>query len=115
MMQFYDDGVIQADRQAITLRRYDFPSGTAKVIPVSKIRGYKAEPLGLFMARFNIWGSPDLNRRRWLPLDTYRPLKSTLITFDVPGERPQPACTPARPDDFTALLDDLLKREKDRA
>lgn len=102
----YDDGLIQLDREAITLRRYHFPSGTSKVIPLKTIRGYKAEPLGLFWHRFRIWGSSDL--RRWLPLDVRRPLKSTLITLDVPGTRPRPAFTPAKPREFTALLDTLL-------
>lgn len=106
MMQFYDDGVVQLDRAALTLRRYHFPSGTAKVIPLDQIRGYQAESLGFLMARFNIWGRPDL--RRWLPLDVYRPLKSTLVTLDVPGLRPKPACTPTRPKEFIALLDELL-------
>ncbi|MFV0494929.1 hypothetical protein [Mycobacterium sp.] len=100
----YDDGVVQLDRAALTLRRYHFPSGTAKVIGLADIRRYKAEPLGLVMARFNLWGSPDL--RRWLPLDPYRPLKSTLITLDIAGSTP--AFTPARPDDFIGLLDELL-------
>lgn len=104
MMQFYDDGVVQLDRAALTLRRYHFPSGTAKVIPLDQIRGYQAESLGFLMARFNIWGRPDL--RRWLPLDVYRPLKSTLVTLDVPGMRPKPACTPTRPKEFIALLDE---------
>ncbi|CAM4389558.1 hypothetical protein MB901379_04823 [Mycobacterium basiliense] len=106
MMRFYDDGVVQLDSQALTLRRYHFPSGTAKVIPLNAIGGYKSEPLGLLTQRFRIWGSSDL--RRWLPMDVYRPLKSTLITLDIPGARWQPAFTPERPDDFTALLDDLL-------
>ena len=44
--QYYDDGLIQLDREAITLRRYHFPSGTSKVIPVRAIRGYTAKPLG---------------------------------------------------------------------
>ncbi|BCI92592.1 hypothetical protein NIIDMKKI_77980 [Mycobacterium kansasii] len=82
-MQFYDDGVVQLDRAALTLRRYHFPSGTAKVIALDDIRGYKAEPLGLLTHRFRIWGSSDL--QRWLPLDVNRPLKSTLITLDIPG------------------------------
>ena len=102
----YDDGLIQLDRAAITLRRYHFPSGTSKVIPLDGVRGYQAEGLGLFTHRFRIWGSSDL--RRWLPLDLRRPLKSTLITLDVPGTWPSPALTPERPDEFTALLDDLL-------
>ncbi|KKC05257.1 hypothetical protein [Mycobacterium nebraskense] len=106
--QSYDDGLVQLDRAAITLRRYHFPSGTSKVIALSSIRGYKAEGLGLFTQRFRIWGSSDL--RRWLPLDVSRPLKSTLITLDVPGIRPSPACTPARPAEFTALLDELLSQ-----
>jgi hypothetical protein len=102
----YDDGQVQLDREAITLRRYHFPSGTSKIIALDRIRGYRAEPLGLFMHRFRIWGSSDL--RRWLPLDIRRPLRSTLITLDVPGTRPSPAFTPADPGEFTALLDRLL-------
>jgi hypothetical protein len=90
------------------LCRYHFPSGTAKVIALSAIRGYKAEKLGLFTQRFRIWGSSDF--RRWLPLDISRPLKSTLITLDVPGTWPSPAFTPAHPDEFTALLDTLLRQ-----
>ena len=104
----YDDGLIQLDREAITLRRYHFPSGTSKIIALSTVRGYKAEPLGLLMHRFRIWGSSDL--RRWLPLDVGRPFKSTLITLDVPGTRLSPAFTPTHPEEFTALLDELLER-----
>ena len=104
----YDDGLVQLDRAAITLRRYHFPSGTSKVIALGAIRGYKTEGLGMFVQRFRIWGSSDF--RRWLPLDVQRPFKSTLITLDVPGTWPSPAFTPARPDEFTALLDDLLSQ-----
>ncbi len=104
----YDDGLVQLDRAAITLRRYHFPSGTSKVVALDTIRGYKAQRLGLFTQRFRIWGSSDL--RRWLPLDMSRPFKSTLITLDVPGTWPSPAFTPARPDEFTALLNDLLSQ-----
>ncbi len=102
----YDDGLVQLDREAITLRRYHFPSGTSKIIALQHVRGYKAEPLGWFMQRFRIWGTSDL--RRWLPLDMGRPLRSTLITLDVPGTRPSPAFTPADVEKFTELLDQLL-------
>jgi hypothetical protein len=104
----YDDGLVQLDQEAITLRRYHFPSGTSKVIALSSIRGYKAEPLGLFTHRFGMWGSSGLHR--WVPLDIGRPFKSTLITLDVPGTWPHPAFTPANPEEFTALLDMLLKQ-----
>lgn len=106
----YDDGVVQLDRAAITLRRYHFPSGTAKIIALDLVSGYRVESLGLFAARFSIWGTPDL--RRWLPLDMYRPLKSTLITLDIPGTKP--AFTPARPDEFIDCLDELLSARSER-
>lgn len=102
----YDDGLVQLDREALTLRRYHFPSGTSKIIPLRSIRGYEATPLGPLTHRFRLWGSSDL--RRWLPLDMGRPRKSTLITLDIPGHRLRPAFTPAHPDEFVALLDELL-------
>ncbi|MCB0933582.1 MAG: hypothetical protein KDB71_17010 [Mycobacterium sp.] len=110
--QYYDDGQVQLDRFALTLRRYHFPSGTAKVIPLQSIKGYRVEPLGLFAQRFRIWGSSDLDLRRWLPLDVRRPWKDTLITLDVPGTWPSPAFTPANPDEFRAAFDDLLAEDR---
>jgi len=102
----YDDGLVALDHRAITLRRYHFPSGTSKVIPLSAVRGYRAEALGL-AHRFRIWGSSDL--RRWLPLDVKRPLRSTLITLELDGSPwPRPAFTPADPQQFSELLDELL-------
>ena len=106
--QYYDDGQVQLDRFALTLRRYHFPSGTAKVIPLHAIKGYRAESLGLWMQRFRIWGTSD--PRRWLPLDVRRPLKSTLVTLDVPGTWPSPAFTPEDPEAFLAMLDEVLER-----
>lgn len=108
--KFYDDGLIQLDREALTLRRYHFPSGTSKIIPLRDIRGYRSTSLGLFVQRFRIWGSSDL--RRWLPLDVWRPLKSTLVTLDVPGTYPDPACTPVRPTQFVELLEELLAQSR---
>jgi hypothetical protein len=98
--------MVQLDRSAITLRRYHFPSGTAKVIPLRSIKGYEFEELGMFLQRFRLWGSSDF--RRWLPLDIGRPLKSTLVTLDVPGLKLRPAFTPARPQEFRTVLDELL-------
>ena len=103
----YDDGLVALDHRAITLRRYHFPSGTAKVIPIAAVRGYRAEPLGMLTHRFRIWGSSDL--RRWLPLDIGRPMRSTLITLELAGSPwPQPAFTPAEPKEFQKLLDEVL-------
>ena len=106
--QHYDDGLIQLDREAITLRRYHFPSGTSKIIPLRDVRGYKAEPLSFINERFRLWGSSNL--RRGLPLDVRRPIKPTLVTLDVVGARTNPAFTPQWPTEFLARLDELLDR-----
>jgi hypothetical protein len=108
--QYYDDGLVQLDRHALTLRRYHFPSGTARVIPLQSIRGYKTQPLGMWLQRFRLWGTSDL--RRWLPLDARRPLRSVLVTLDVPGVWPSPAFTPAEPGDFLAMFDEVLQRRR---
>lgn len=76
------------------------------MIPLQSIRGYRAEPLGIWMQRLRIWGSSDL--RRWLPLDMRRPVKSTLVTLDIPGTWPSPAFTPEDPEMFLTVLDELL-------
>jgi hypothetical protein len=107
-LQYYDDGQVQLDRHALTLRRYHFPSGTAKVIPLQSIRGYRAESLGVLLQRFRLWGSSDL--RRWLPLDMRRPLKSTLVTLDIPGTWPSPAFTPEDPEWCLSVFAELMDR-----
>ncbi|UUO02282.1 hypothetical protein M4D79_01520 [Mycolicibacterium novocastrense] len=104
--QLYDDGMIQVDREAVTLRRYHFPSGTSKIIPLGSIRGYTVSPLN-WVHRYRFWGSSDL--RRWLPLDMRRPLKDRLVTLDVAGNRWRPAFTPERPDQLIEVLDELLQ------
>jgi hypothetical protein len=108
--QYYDDGLVQLDRHALTLRRYHFPSGTARVIPLQSIRGYRTQPLGMWLQRYRLWGTSDL--RRWLPLDPRRPLRSVLITLDVPGVWPSPAFTPAEPANFLTMFDEVLQRRK---
>lgn len=102
----YDDGLVRLDEQAISLRRYHFPSGTAKVIPLGAIGGYTVEPLGVLMQRFCLWGSADL--RRWLPLDVQRPMRSTLVTIDIADTWPQPAFTPVDAETFLAVFEELL-------
>ena len=103
--QYYDDGLIQLDREAITLRRYHFPSGTSKVIPLRDILDYSTSSLNP-LHRFRLWGSSDL--RRWLPLDVGRPLRSTLVTLEVARSYWRPSFTPADPQRFTEMLDELL-------
>jgi len=101
----YDDGLIQLDGRAITLRRYHFPSGTSKVIPLGAIRRWRAEPLN-WVNRYRLWGSSDL--RRWLPMDLARPSRSTLVTVELDDGWWHPAFTPVRPEEFVERLTEVL-------
>lgn len=92
----YDDGLIQLDRQALTLRRYHFPSGTSKIIPLQAIRGYRVETMGLAFDRFRIWGPPTIHVAgcRWTYGDPSSP-PWWCSTYRAPGPaRPSPRCAP---------------------
>ena len=84
--QFYDDGLVQLDRQALTLRRYHFPSGTSKIIPLQAHPRLQGRVTGPVHAIGSGSGARS-DLRRWLPMDVWRPIKSTLVTLDVPGSR----------------------------
>ena len=104
----YDDGLIQLDGRAITLRRFHFPSGTSKVVPLGSIRTWRAEPLS-WVNRYRLWDSSDLHR--WLPLDLARPSRATLVTLELDDGWWHPAFTPVRPEEFVALLTEVLARD----
>ena len=107
--QYYDDGLIQLDREAITLRRYHFPSGTSKIIPLRSIRGYKAEPLGLITERFRIWGSFDpapLDAAGRLAPDQVDPGDARRAGYAAQARR----SPRSGPKEFLARLDELLDR-----
>ncbi len=108
---------------AVTLRRRPDPAGSSSdhVAPlplsVGHLEGHPAaddpglpgrDHWGWWFNRFRIWGRSD-DLRRWLPLDVWRPIKSTLVTLDVPGTRPSPAFTPLRVKEFLGILDDTAR------
>ncbi len=100
-MQFYDDGVVQLDRAALTLRRYHFPSGTAEVIHWTRSADIRLNRWAFLMARFQLSGA---TRPSPLAATGCTGQKSTLVALDVPGMpgRNQPARP--RPKEFIALL-----------
>ena len=101
--QYYDDGQVQLDRYALTLRRYHFPFRHSKVIPVRLIRATGPSRSGADQ-RFRIWGTSDL--RRWLPLDIRRPPPVGADHPRRPGTWPAPlAFTPEDPEEFVAMFE----------
>jgi hypothetical protein len=98
----YDDGKVRLDDDGITLRRYYFPTLTAKHIRYRDIRSVETRTMGWMTGRGRLWGTTD--PRLWLPLDGDRPGKETLIVLDL-GRIVRPAFTPEQPDRVVALIE----------
>jgi hypothetical protein len=97
----YDDGRVLLDADGVTLRRYYFPFGSSKHIPYGRIRQVEARPMGWWTGKGRGWGSAS--PRYWLPLDTSRPHKDTLIVLDT-GDYVHPAFTPDDPGKVLELI-----------
>lgn len=97
----YDDGRAILDGEGVTLRRYYFPTGASKHIPYRKIRDVRARPMGWLTGKGRGWGTAHPGY--WLPLDTSRPRKNTLVVLDLGGKL-KPAFSPDDPDRVLAIL-----------
>lgn len=103
----YDDGLVQLDDDGIILRRYYFPLATSKHIRYQDIRGVEARPMNWLTGKGRLWGTGTL--RYWLPLDTKRPSKDTLVVLDL-GGKVKPAFSPDNPEQVVALIQQHLAR-----
>lgn len=97
----YDDGRAILDGRGVTLRRYYFPTGASKHIPYRKIRHVRARPMSWLTGKGRDWGTAHPGY--WLPLDTSRPRKNTLVVLDL-GGKVKPAFSPDGPDRVLAIL-----------
>ena len=91
----YDDGLIQLDREAITLRRYHFPSGTSQDHPAAVDPRLQGRPLGLLIS------IPDLGQYRSAPLVAPGCVAADEVHTGDAGRAgcvAKPAFTPQRPE-----------------
>jgi hypothetical protein len=105
-MDLYTDRLVTLDDEGITIRRYRFPTGSAKRIRYDDVRGVRARPLGMRTGRWRLWGSAG---RTWLPLDNGRPRRPVVIDLDVGGWL-HPGFTPDDPDRALAVLTARTRR-----
>lgn len=89
------------DADGVTLRRYYFPVGASKRIRYSEIRRVEARPMTWLTGKGRGWGSAHPGY--WLPLDTGRPHKDTLVVLDV-GRYVKPSFSPDDPDRVLAII-----------
>jgi hypothetical protein len=98
----YDDGRVRVDSDGITLRRYYFPTGTAKHIRYSDIRSVDLRPMSWLTGKGRLWGTSS--PRYWLPLEAGRANKHTLMVLDL-GGKVSPAFTPDEPERARDLIE----------
>lgn len=97
----YDDGAVVLDDEAVTLRRYYFPTGMSKRIDYGRIQAFEARPMGWLTGKGRIWGTAHPGY--WLPFDAARSRKRKLVVLDV-GARVKPSFSPDDPDRVLELL-----------
>ena len=78
--RLYDDGLVQLDRAAITLRRYHFPSGTSKVIALDSDPRIQGRVVGPVHAAV-----PHLGQLRLPPLAAAGRATAHQVDVDHPG------------------------------
>jgi hypothetical protein len=106
----YDDGRVMLDAEAVTLRRYYFPSGSPKRIPYRDIKDVRVQRMGWLTGKGRGWGTA--HPRYWLPLDVTRPRKDKLVVLDL-GQTVQPAFTPDEPERVVGIIRERLGRADD--
>jgi hypothetical protein len=85
MNTLYKDGLIEIADQEIVFRRYYFPFGGDKHVPLSQIESIQARLPSFFGGSWRLWGSGDLFCRMWFPLDGARPSRDTIFVAVLSG------------------------------
>lgn len=95
MHAMYDDGLVACTERGLIIRRYYFPSGTAKRIPYAKIQQVRWIPLNLWTGSWRLWGSGDFVH--YFNCDLGRPRKRIALIIDL-GRTVKPVITPDEPE-----------------
>ena len=104
-MASYNDKHISLDHCGLTIRKYYFPSGASKTIPIHLIQSVLVAPLGS-LDRWRIWGAGDfgLTLRHWYNADMKRPTKHIALIVTMTGSKTHPVLTPDDPLDLMNAL-----------
>lgn len=82
MSTLYKDGLIEVTDQEVVFRRYYFPFGGAKHVPLSQIESVQVRPPSVAFGSWRIWGGGP---RTWFPLDGARPSRDAIFVASLRG------------------------------
>ena len=77
MSNCYKDKLVEITDQEVVFRRYYFPFGTAKHVPLSQIESVQVRQPSLQSGSWRIWGTGDF--ATWFPLDFGRPNRDAIF------------------------------------
>ncbi len=101
----YEDRWITCTPKHLTIRGYYFPLGSAKTIPLDRLRHVEEVEIGTLTGQWRIWGTAS--PRYWAHLDLGRPHKTVAFVLDV-GGFVRPWITPEDPDSLRTILREAL-------
>ncbi|GAA3856717.1 hypothetical protein GCM10022243_22380 [Saccharothrix violaceirubra] len=97
----YRDGSVLCRDDALVIRRYYFPTLTAKRVPYDRVVRVLRYPLTARTGRLRLWGTA--NPTRWFNLDGGRSGRTTAYVVDT-GRTVKPVVTPDDPRAFERAL-----------
>jgi hypothetical protein len=83
MSTLYEDGLIEVTDQEIVFRRYYFPSGAAKRVPLDQLERVEVRKPSFFGGSWRLWGTG--NFRTWFPWDGARPSRDRIFIAYLRG------------------------------
>jgi hypothetical protein len=79
----YKDKLVEITDQEVIFRRYYFPFGTAKHVPLSRVESVQVRRPSLQSGSWRIWGTGDF--ATWFPLDFGRPNRDAIFVASLRG------------------------------
>jgi hypothetical protein len=82
MNTLYKDGLVEITDREVIFRRYYFPFGGDKHVPLDQIERVQIRPPSIWFGSWRIWGSGG---RTWFPLDGARPSRDAIFVAFLRG------------------------------
>jgi len=81
----YSDKLIEISNDAITLRKYYFPTFSKKIVKISEIEKIVIKKPTLMTGKFRLWGTGDFFH--WFPLDQHRTKREVIFFLSMKNKK----------------------------
>lgn len=81
----YSDGLIDIDGEFIVLKKYYFPFGNSKRIPIGDVKAVRSAVPSVMNGKYRIWGTGWFDG--WFPMDWKRPARDRIFMMSLKNSR----------------------------